>query len=421
MFEKMNFDQRLWINALLGATLISPIHSGLSLTVAIMITSCMAISRLVLSRGSLMNGSPVFLIASLTYWIYFLINSYMTASFDLSYTINNLIYCVIAINIILLGRNQKQIGLSIKISVSLVLIFLLYVLIQFGCKFDLVSYDFLKKIFHNPDQCYRVHFGSRNALITGTMIATLTALCYADVHWNKPISSTLATFGIMSGAALVAYGTQSRGAMLALAVTVPLGFYWIYVQHGLSALTRHVFKLVMIMSIALLSLNLISGDGKHLIKRINSALNLVLETETTDSSINTRLDMYRSGVNAFLESPVIGYGYENRYNSAARLGSIPMGAHAHLHNAILNHLVAGGIFGLIVYLLLYLPFWRTFKKFQFFTTEFDFALTQFYATFFLMGLTTSTNGHFAMNTFFAITLALILSSKENHAQNAEAV
>jgi len=419
--EKMNFNQRLWINALLVATLISPIHSGLSLAVAIIITSCVAISRLVLGRGSLMNGSPVFLIASLTYWIYFLINSYMTASFDLSYTINNLIYSVVAINVILLGRNQKQIGLSTKISVGLIIIFLLYVLMKAGCEFGIFSNEFLKDVFHTAESCYRVRFGSRNALMTGAMIATLTALCYADVPWSKPLPSILATFGIVAGATLVAYGTQSRGAMIALLITVPSGFYWIYVQHGFSVLTKHLFKLVMIMSIALLSLNLISGDGKHLIKRVNSALNLVLETETADNSINTRLDMYRSGVNAFLKSPVVGYGYENRYNSAARLGSLPMDQHAHLHNAILNHLFAGGIFGLIVYLLLYLPFWRTIKNFQFFTSEFDFALTQFYASFFIIGLTTSTNGHFAMNTFFAITLGLILSSKEKHAQRAEEV
>ena len=124
VFEKMNFNQRLWINALLGATLISPIHSGLSLAVAIIITICVAISRLFIDRGSLMNGSPVFLIASLTYWIYFLINNYMTASFDLSFIKNNLIYVVVAINVILLGRSQKHIGLSVKISVGLVLIFL---------------------------------------------------------------------------------------------------------------------------------------------------------------------------------------------------------------------------------------------------------------------------------------------------------
>lgn len=421
MIEKMNLYQWHWIYALLGATLISPIHSGLSLALAIIITICVAILRLVFDRSSLMNGSPVFLIAGLTYASYFSINSYMTASVDLSYIKNSLIYVVLAFNVILLGINQKQIGLSVKISVGLIIIFLLYVFMKAGCEFEIFSHEFLKDVFQNANNCYRVRFGSRNALMTGAMIATLTALCYADVPWSKPLPSILATFGIVAGAALVAYGTQSRGAMLALLITVPSGFYWIYVQYGFSALTKHVFKLAMIMSIALISLNHISGDGKHLIKRINFVLDIALETETADKSISTRLDMYRSGVNAFLESPVIGYGYENRYNSAARLGSLRMDRHAHLHNAILNHLVAGGIFGLIVYLLLYLPFWRTIKNFQFFTTEFDFALTQFYASFFMIGLTTSTNGHFAMNAFFAITLVLLLCSKENGAQRAKEV
>ena len=123
----MNLYQWHWIYALLGATLISPIHSGLSLALAIIITICVAILRLVFDRSSLMNGSPVFLIAGLTYASYFSINSYMTASVDLSYIKNSLIYVVLAFNVILLGINQKQIGLSVKISVGLIIIFLLYV------------------------------------------------------------------------------------------------------------------------------------------------------------------------------------------------------------------------------------------------------------------------------------------------------
>ena len=87
-----------------------------------------------------------------------------------------------------------------------------------GCEFEIFSHEFLKVVYHNANNCYRVRFGSRNVLMTGAMIATLTALCYADVPWSKPLPSILATFGIVAGATLVAYGTNAENDLL---ITVP--------------------------------------------------------------------------------------------------------------------------------------------------------------------------------------------------------
>ena len=45
--------------------------------------------------------------------------------------------------------------------------------------------ELAKALFHNTQECSRVRFGSRNALMTGAMLATLTALCHVDTNWRK--------------------------------------------------------------------------------------------------------------------------------------------------------------------------------------------------------------------------------------------
>jgi O-antigen ligase len=133
-----------------------------------------------------------------------------------------------------------------------------------------------------------------------------------------------------------------------------------------------------------------------------------MDRTSTDASTSIRLNMYTGGIIAFRERPLLGYGFDNRYNPAVPHANLQYDRHSHLHNAMINHLVAGGVFGLLAYFLLYFPIWQTLRNLSFFKSRFDFALSQFYGSFFVIGLTTSTVGHFAINTFFAITLTAIL-------------
>lgn len=87
------------------------------------------------------------------------------------------------------------------------------------------------------------------------------------------------------------------------------------------------------------------------------------------------------------------------------------GRHHHLHNAIINYLVAGGVIGLFAYLALFtvgIHKVRPKGLYSFFETPQKFLLTQIYANFFIVGLTTATMGHFVNTTFFATAIAIDL-------------
>lgn len=87
-------------------------------------------------------------------------------------------------------------------------------------------------------------------------------------------------------------------------------------------------------------------------------LSLLRTGVTSDTSTAERLVMYQSALNAFLASPLTGYGLLD-YPAAAAAHAPPGVAfpvYAHLHNDIADFAVAGGLFGLLAYgLFLFAP------------------------------------------------------------------
>lgn len=84
-------------------------------------------------------------------------------------------------------------------------------------------------------------------------------------------------------------------------------------------------------------------------------------------SVGIRLEMYRAGLMAFADAPLIGYGYHNSNTVASRYAtteaaSIQMARYWHLHNEYITTMVNAGILGLIVLILLYVLPMRIFLR-----------------------------------------------------------
>jgi O-antigen ligase len=76
-------------------------------------------------------------------------------------------------------------------------------------------------------------------------------------------------------------------------------------------------------------------------------------------SVGNRLELAVSGWRAFLDRPLLGYGFAERMEAArhhATPGGPDTSMHFHLHNDYITHLVSFGIFGL-VFILAYLGFY----------------------------------------------------------------
>ena len=407
-FRKIGF-----VGLLIITSCLCILHSGLGASLALLITIYMLVQHLI--RPNLLQISKMFglLVSFSSYVLYFVLNDiWQGDEITIQYHVNNLIYVILAINVVLFGTGRSSAThFSLTISLGLLIIMLAYLFIKTICMTGALESGLAKSLFHNIQECSRVRFGSRNALMTGAMLATLTALCYVDTNWRNLRATIIVSCSIAAGIMLVVYGVQSRGATLSLIFSCFVGILWIYQKYGRNSAIRHV----LISSLALILLS-ITPQFHEDINTANTRLQAISETKlmdrtSTDGSISTRLNMYTGGIIAFSERPILGYGYSNRYNPAVQYVNLPYDRYSHLHNAMINHLVAGGIFGLLAYFLLYFPFWQTLRNLSFFKSRFDFALSQFYGNFFVIGLTTSTVGHFAINTFFAVTLTAILCNR----------
>jgi len=102
----------------------------------------------------------------------------------------------------------------------------------------------------------------------------------------------------------------------------------------------------------------IQTGAQERMDRIGSDIKQWESKSNLETSNGLRLEMYRSGWAAFLDSPWIGYGYRNSNYVASRYISDlksrkRIAGFSHLHNVYLTHMVNAGILGLFSLLALF--------------------------------------------------------------------
>jgi len=145
--------------------------------------------------------------------------------------------------------------------------------------------------------------------------------------------------------------SNSRASILSFAVMLTI--------FGLLANSRRSWLIVLL---AILSFFLLSSSMGTVSSRFSTVKSQIEQWEKSEDMVNSvgvRLEMYRAGVKAFLDSPLIGYGYRNanpvasRYASESAKNDIT-DRYTHLHNEYITTMVSAGVFGLISLLMLFL-------------------------------------------------------------------
>lgn len=147
----------------------------------------------------------------------------------------------------------------------------------------------------------------------------------------------------------------TRGAFLAYGVMlVPLAAYTIF---WWKSATKERFTVAALVALSIAATFLVF-DASRIATLVSAASEVATRGETTDQSILQRVTIYNAAIQAFLDSPVYGHGWWNRFAAAVpymgQLGLDTMAHdnHAHLHNDILNFGSAAGIIGILAYLIL---------------------------------------------------------------------
>ena len=142
--------------------------------------------------------------------------------------------------------------------------------------------------------------------------------------------------------------TASRGG----AVAIPLLFGLALLFIGLHRSTRRHLLFAAGALVVLLAVVLVSPGRLAQLPAI--VTDLVSAGVSADASTNERMAMLSAGARAFIDAPWIGYGWGNLAEAAAAHG---LGVDAddrffQFHNDLVNFAVAGGIVGIICWLLL---------------------------------------------------------------------
>jgi len=103
---------------------------------------------------------------------------------------------------------------------------------------------------------------------------------------------------------------------------------------------------------AILALLLLQGRAATMLTIFQQ---LASGSAVVDETTRIRLEFYEAGWQAFLQSPWIGHGWANLMEAATphlRPEYLEFTRYRQLHNDVLNFAVAGGVVGIICYLLI---------------------------------------------------------------------
>ncbi len=212
--------------------------------------------------------------------------------------------------------------------------------------------------------------------------------------------------------------SASRGSMISLILLLVL---YIFLMYRVAKDHKKRIGIIILLFIVTVGINIYSMNNTF--NRLGSIQTEVTQWEDTgksNTSAGARLEMYNAGFKAFLDAPLIGYGYHNCGTAAARYASQEDAVQKdfegrwHLHNAFMTTMVNAGLLGLLALIALYfIPLLLFIKR----------ASHSVYANmgimlivgYILLGVTHTLFGYAYETAFFVVMLAYIcneLSTKE---------
>jgi len=214
---------------------------------------------------------------------------------------------------------------------------------------------------------------------------------------------------------LAMYSVVLSGARIAFVICVVLSCSVMFIWSIRGYITK---KRLLLILIALAVVTAFSVNNKYFIHRIDGAFQEIKDYSVdsdSNGSVDLRLSMWRGGLTAFKQQPIIGYGYHNTGLEASRhvSGSSAKGFIKYqkmLHNDYVNSLVGFGILGLLALMaLLFLPLIIFFKRLR---VDKECARSAIGVLFIIalsvFAITDSIYSHNVMRSFFVFFLGVLL-------------
>ena len=152
---------------------------------------------------------------------------------------------------------------------------------------------------------------------------------------------------------IVGFWNTSRGPLLVVIPLTLLMFWYLTIKCKVNESWSLLFIGLTTITTLTLMFIIIQNAGYDVSSDMVNGLKEIVLQGSHDTSVNIRLTIYQAAVNAFIAKPLFGFGIGNVFSSVIDyLPETKSFGYSHLHNMFLNHAIAGGVFGLMLLLLL---------------------------------------------------------------------
>lgn len=249
--------------------------------------------------------------------------------------------------------------------------------------------------------------GAGNPNVYAVVMADLGVLSLAGVflHRGRMQAVCIAAFML---AALMILASAAR-TIWPIIVLAPLLLFWFARRHLPRGRARAIIVglVVVVGLVGVLGSDRISGGISNAKRDLELA-----SLDRFDTSLGMRFELWRAGVEAARQQPLLGYGPQNKMDAASahfdeQLSYLPF---THLHNAALDTMVAAGLPGLLALVALFLTPFVFFSGRDENTADRRFALAAHVLIYALSGLTGALFTHDLLTVCFLVPIALMAAT-----------
>ena len=342
------------------------------------------------------------------YYVYFGFNDYLLSDFS-SYDAFLANLPILLCPLLLLCKTHQVQENQKFLDIGILVLFLGIVLFRSNC-------DYFINIARVTGCSSRLLLYARNPLIFANMIAGLGVLSLVFYDPSKKINLVPIVIKMLAQIAVVIIilaFSQARSATISYFVAAIL---WA----TLTFLPQIKYKksaIALMSSVTGLSIYFFIKFSGYADRYVAGIKQIYFSDIMVEASMFRRLEMWRGGWKAFLDSPIFGYGFSNRFDAAEPYSSTLIAGHGgQLHNAYINHLVAGGVFGFILLLIV-----TWYPLYHIITTSRDRNLKNGIIVFSIMVVTICLVGsiwsHWANNVFW-MTIFIIMLKRDKQVKSS---
>ena len=190
----------------------------------------------------------------------------------------------------------------------------------------------------------RLEMYAGNPLPLGTLLFATSLFLFVGWEVKQRSLRVFAIIAFVLAFWTLMFWVQARGSVLGLVALLPL-IIW---KTRLTGVIKGR-SLIVGISVTAGVVGLLSLAAYHLLQsspRFVHGIATLLTSESYDNSVMVRLNLYGAGLQAFTDHWLFGAGAVDMLSSATPYFEPQNKNFGHFHNGFINHAVAGGIFGL---------------------------------------------------------------------------